>query len=483
MPSTLLLSLDDPGRRSFPDRQDFRARSKAKLIDGLRRHLGGQRLPGVQAHANAAAEARDRDDPRRHAVSRRACSAEPSGSIRISHGWTLTETAPGPAWIGREHRRAALEDDRRAGFARRFRRAPRHHRAHEIRDERRPGTCGKVSSAPALNDAPIRDHSDLVRERRRLLVVVGDEHRRVRPLNESSPANSRAAWPRVDASSALSGSSRSRAGARRASARASATRWRSPPESVRGRASARAATPKRSSSSMRLRAARRPSSRRARRRRSATRSGAGRARSPERGSRSAAPRARRTCPPSESDQTSPRAGDAPRVRALARPAMQRRSEVLPAPDGPTRARQVAGATSSESSSSKSPRRCSTPSTDNKAVSPPPRRQLHRRQAAPPRTRPAPPTARAPRSGPSRSGSTIASGAVWVTPWNDPAKISVAPNSPSALPHASAPPVTRPGIATGTATRANVRASEAPSVRDASSQRGSSASNDAWAWRT
>ena len=77
---------------------------------------------------------------------------------------------------------------------------------------------------------------------------------------------------------------------------------------------------------------------------------------------------------------------------------------------------------------------------------------------------------------------MASGTVCVMPWNEPANISVAPNSPSARPSASAVPATSPGIAVGIATRANVRAGDAPSVRDASSSVGSTASNAAIAWR-
>ena len=68
-------------------------------------------------------------------------------------------------------------------------------------------------------------------------------------------------------------------------------------------------------------------------------------------------------------------------------------------------------------------------------------------------------------------SKIASGAVCVTPRKLPANISVAPNSPSARPQASARPVPSDGSASGTATRPNVRASEAPSVREASTIRG------------
>src|SRR3954452_10504141 len=59
---------------------------------------------------------------------------------------------------------------------------------------------------------------------------------------------------------------------------------------------------------------------------------------------------------------------------------------------------------------------------------------------------------------------MASGTVCVIPRNEPANISVAPNSPSARPHASASPAAMPEPAPGLATRRNVRASEAPGVR-------------------
>ena len=68
------------------------------------------------------------------------------------------------------------------------------------------------------------------------------------------------------------------------------------------------------------------------------------------------------------------------------------------------------------------------------------------------------------------------------PWNEPANISVAPNSPSARPQASATPALIPAPAHGIATRQNARASPAPSVRAASSQVGSSAAKAACAWR-
>ena len=49
----------------------------------------------------------------------------------------------------------------------------------------------------------------------------------------------------------------------------------------------------------------------------------------------------------------------------------------------------------------------------------------------------------------------------VIPRNEPANMSVAPNSPSARPSASAVPATSDGIAAGIEIRANVRASDAP----------------------
>ena len=61
----------------------------------------------------------------------------------------------------------------------------------------------------------------------------------------------------------------------------------------------------------------------------------------------------------------------------------------------------------------------TPSTDNKAVPPPPRRQLHRREQRRRERDQHRRQRKRSRSGRCRSGSTIASGAVWVTPWNEP----------------------------------------------------------------
>ena len=78
---------------------------------------------------------------------------------------------------------------------------------------------------------------------------------------------------------------------------------------------------------------------------------------------------------------------------------------------------------------------------------------------------------------------MASGTVWVIPWNDPANISVAPNSPSARPSASAVPAASPGSATGI-----IDAQEAARLGRAERARGveqrrSTAANAAIAWRT
>src|SRR4051812_25246571 len=77
---------------------------------------------------------------------------------------------------------------------------------------------------------------------------------------------------------------------------------------------------------------------------------------------------------------------------------------------------------------------------------------------------------------------IASGAVCVTPSSEPAKSSVAPNSPRARPQARASPEASPGRAFGTATVAKTRNGPAPRVRAASSRRGSRAAKVAIAWR-
>ena len=78
---------------------------------------------------------------------------------------------------------------------------------------------------------------------------------------------------------------------------------------------------------------------------------------------------------------------------------------------------------------------------------------------------------------------MASGTVWVMPSKEPANISVAPNSPSARPSASAVPAASPGSAEGIITRRKPRASDAPSVREASSSVRSTDAKAAIAWRT
>src|SRR5829696_1775252 len=77
---------------------------------------------------------------------------------------------------------------------------------------------------------------------------------------------------------------------------------------------------------------------------------------------------------------------------------------------------------------------------------------------------------------------IASGTVWVMAGNEPANISVAPNSPRARPQASAIPEVIPWPAHGTAIRMNAFASLAPSVRAASIRLGSIAAKASCAWR-
>ena len=59
---------------------------------------------------------------------------------------------------------------------------------------------------------------------------------------------------------------------------------------------------------------------------------------------------------------------------------------------------------------------------------------------------------------------------------------VAPNSPSPRANESATPASRPAAASGSTTRKNVRAGPAPSVRDAATRFGSTASKAAIAWR-
>ena len=60
---------------------------------------------------------------------------------------------------------------------------------------------------------------------------------------------------------------------------------------------------------------------------------------------------------------------------------------------------------------------------------------------------------------------------------------VAPNSPRPRANASASPAASPPRASGSVTRKNVRTGPAPSVRDAATRFGSTASNAAIACRT
>ena len=82
-------------------------------------------------------------------------------------------------------------------------------------------------------------------------------------------------------------------------------------------------------------------------------------------------------------------------------------------------------------------------------------------------------ARSPPRGSSRSERYTASGIVCVVPGKLPANVIVAPNSPSARAQASTAPATSAGRIAGSVTRRNVYQRDAPSVRDASSSRGSS----------
>ena len=73
---------------------------------------------------------------------------------------------------------------------------------------------------------------------------------------------------------------------------------------------------------------------------------------------------------------------------------------------------------------------------------------------------------------------MASVSVWVSPRTLPAKMIVAPNSPTPRAKASTQPASRPPAASGSTMRQNVRAGTAPSVRAASVSVGSTRSNAA-----
>jgi hypothetical protein len=77
---------------------------------------------------------------------------------------------------------------------------------------------------------------------------------------------------------------------------------------------------------------------------------------------------------------------------------------------------------------------------------------------------------------------MARGRVWVEPGRLPAKMMVAPNSPTPRANASAQPAASPPAASGSATCRNARAGEAPRVRAASSIVRSTDSKAVIAWR-
>lgn len=72
------------------------------------------------------------------------------------------------------------------------------------------------------------------------------------------------------------------------------------------------------------------------------------------------------------------------------------------------------------------------------------------------------------SGRSWSSRYTWSGRVWVVPGRFPAKVMVAPNSPSARAQVRAAPATRPGATIGRVTVRNTRTGDAPSEAAVSS---------------
>ena len=78
---------------------------------------------------------------------------------------------------------------------------------------------------------------------------------------------------------------------------------------------------------------------------------------------------------------------------------------------------------------------------------------------------------------------MASVRVCVSPRTLPAKMIVAPNSPTPRAKASTAPAASPPAASGSATRRKVRPGDAPSVRAVSRSAGSTAANAAIPWRT
>ncbi len=131
---------------------------------------------------------RDRDDPRRHAVPGRACSARARRLDQDLPRMDAEGDGARLAGIRRPHRRAALELDRRAGVAGLPARPETTTDPTRSATNAEPGRRGELRRVPALDDPPIRDHADLLRERGRLLEVVGDQESRDTGAPRSSPS-------------------------------------------------------------------------------------------------------------------------------------------------------------------------------------------------------------------------------------------------------------------------------------------------------
>ncbi len=180
-------------------------------------------------------------------------------------------------------------------------------------------------------------------------------------------------------------------------------------------------------------------------------------------------------PASVSSQTSSAQLTRPRS-GVSNPATTRRSVVLPAPEGPARARQSPGRLERELETELAQRRRDS----TRSIGERPRAVASLTATSRPRSHRPHGGQRERRRKSDPNWEKIASGAVCVTPWRLPANRSVAPNSPSARPQRARRPALSPVLATARPPRAKVRASEAPSVRDASSKRSSTAANEACA---
>ena len=390
----------------------------------------------------------------------------PAGSSVTSQGNTLAAAAP-PHDVGAGDRSAAVELDQREARARRAGGALQHARAEEVGDERGGGRGSEVAREAPLDHPPAVDHRDLVAEQGRLAEVVRDEQRRHARVAQAPRPSSRPAAARVRGSSAESGSSSSRTSASaRAPGRARPAGARRP----RGpRAASRrgAAIPKRSSSD----SARAPAlvarhlgqpvgdvspGAQMREQRVVLEQVAA---APPLGRQVTRRRRRRSRP-----RRRPRPG---RARGRTSPAIARRSDVLPAPEGPASARQPEATLERRARARSREAGCARQRRARRRAPPPAERASRTRSSAPlTATSTAESASDASKSVPRNS--KIASGAVCVTPRKLPANIRVAPNSPSARPQASAAPVASEGSESGTATRAKVRDSAAPRVLDASS---------------